>query len=89
MLLHAALLLWVGVTPGVQPPSEKPGAVCPGIIFKTGPQVSLPCAPGARIIRADLVRPGCVRLTHVPERGAPRVTETICEGDPRVIDRTR
>jgi hypothetical protein len=70
--------------PGDEPLPTDDDVVCPAISGKVGVHVQLPCAPGAKIVDADIFEVGsqyCVKLTYIPEKDSPSRTETLCEGD--------
>ena len=70
--------------PGDKPVPTDDNVVCPGISGKVGVHVELPCAPGARIVDADIFEVDgqyCVKLTYIPEKDSPARTERLCEGD--------
>jgi hypothetical protein len=70
--------------PGDEPAPTDDDVVCPAISGKVGVHVELPCAPGAKIVDADIFEVDgqyCVKLTYIPEKDSPSRTETLCEGD--------
>lgn len=69
-------------------PDERAGAVnCPMVIgSKTYPdlRISLPCAPGAKVIDYQPVKSetgACMDLTYIAREGEDEVTERLCPGD--------
>lgn len=70
--------------PGDEPVATDDDVVCPAISSKVGVHVELPCAPGAKIVDADIFEVDgqyCVKLTYIPEKDSPSRTETLCERD--------
>ena len=70
--------------PGDEPTPGDDDVVCPGIAMKVGLHVEIACAPGAKIVDADIFEVDgqyCVKVTYIPERDSPSRTETLCEGD--------
>jgi hypothetical protein len=70
--------------PGDEPVPTDDDVVCPAISGKVGVHVELPCAPGARIVDADIFKVGgqyCVKLTYIAQKDSSSRTETLCEGD--------
>ena len=70
--------------PGDEPAPTDDEVVCPAISGKVGVHVELPCAPGARIVDADIFEVDgryCVELTYIAQKDSPSRTETLCEGD--------
>jgi hypothetical protein len=68
--------------PRNEPTPKGDEVVCPGILFKVGLRIELPCGHGAEIVKADFVEVDgryCAKVTYIPERGAPSRTETLCE----------
>jgi hypothetical protein len=83
--VHTERSLAASSEPADVEPRPKGGqVVCPGIIFKVGPTVTLPCRRGAEIVKARLVAVGgryCARVTYIAQRGSAPRTETLCVGD--------
>ena len=70
--------------PGDEPAPTDDDVVCPGISGKVGVHVELPCAPGAKIVDADILEVDgqyCVKLTYIAQKDSSSRTETLCEGD--------
>lgn len=73
--------------PGSPAQEETDSATCP--LIKSGKglpglDVSLPCAPGARITRVEPVKVDgewCMTVSYVERSGADPRTETLCKGD--------
>jgi hypothetical protein len=74
--------------PRIADPQSEPrpddDVVCPGIIFKVGLKVELPCGRGAKIVESAVIEDDgryCARITYIADTGSPSRTETLCEGD--------
>jgi hypothetical protein len=68
----------------VAPKPKRGKVVCPAIILKVGPNVMLPCARSAKILKARSVEIDgryCARVTYIAEKGSAPRTETLCPGD--------
>lgn len=67
-----------------EPTPKDDDVVCPGIIFKVGLNIELPCGRGAKIVEAAIFEADgryCAKVTYIAETGSPSRTETLCEGD--------
>ena len=56
--------------------------VCPGITWKIGISVELPCGRGAKILRSAIVEVNggyCAKVTYIAQVGLPPRTKRVCE----------